>query len=817
MTRFYSVVQAGFGTSAPADPNPTVSPAGTLNLGGWTTLSTVAGAGVRDISGARTSQNQSSGEAEPGMSTLVLDDIKGWLDPENPSGPYYGYLVPGVPIRKLTFDGTTYTPAWRGFVSKWPSSQGSKGIQDATIECYDPIGWLGGTPPRYPSELYRAIMASSPSSYWPHDDPQGSTTARDVVSGFDAAVNGTAALGGSALTPDGYGGSAGFANLPGDYLEASPLALPRPPFTIFMVVRISTVWAGSYFPGLLATGPATGPGAPFGPPYYLSPVAMNSQWAEAWDGNTAHDPATQTWVPGGTILNPGLHILAMTYDATTVASFHNNAKRSNSLFPQQPSAYSFLRWGAALEAVGGDTGSGCDISHLAVWPRVVSDADIIGFGTAAIAGRTGETAHDRFHYLLDQVDWPAGQRSIGATKTVVGPVRMDDGNILDPLKRVTAFEDGVMGALADGTIFLIGRDGDPAPSFAIGGAAAPVEDPAWSTDELTAVSSATVSDPPVTVTSGDTISNGRQVRIEQLAVSTDDAWLVAQRAVQLGQQPRPGVDQVTLDPVLVPAALTMDVGDVGTFARRPIWSPTDIAYPMQVTSVQDIDGAAQRLLRRFTMLAPRRHQWHLRAPNHNPTGATAGNTAAMSPANLTVEALFRVDDWGSLDAGMLVAHADYPQTRGFQFFRFPTLTTPSATSLALVWCDNAGTQHAAGSNPIFRAGTRYIWGKATLDPSTGTVTFWVSIGNRSQYAQWGQTVVGATTLRSYTGALEVGQDAAGNFPLIGDVLVAKVATLAGVPIASMDPTADNQPGVSTWAASTGETWALQGSGLLVAA
>ncbi len=814
--RYWSVIQAGFGTPAPQDPNSTVTAAGTLNLGGWTTLSTVAGAGVRDTGTARTSQNKSDGICEPGLATLVMDDIRGWLDPGNPYGPYYGYLVPGTPIRKLTTDGAGhYWPAYRGFVSKWPSSQGRKGLQDAKIECYDPIGWLGGVPPKYPSALYRAVMDTGPSSYWPHNDPSGGTAIHDVVSGFGAWLNGAATIGGPSITPEGYGGSAQFTNQPTSFVQAPLAALPRPPFTIGFQITLlvdppsgvqSVLWAGLHPGGTFAAGTASG------------------FWLEQLGATISNGSTATTRI--GWYLQPGVTRYAMfVCQVNGTSSTYINGFLQDSLYTTlTPCAYTTFKWGAALgldpatpwSNAAPSSVAGADISHVAVWPRALTSAEAGVIGAAAHVARSGESAHDRFNYLLDQVGWPTGLRNVGATKTTPGPVDLTAGVILDPLRNVCAYEDGIMGAKADGTVFLIGRDGDPASSFSIGGTANPTEDPVWSTDELTAVSSVTAGNPPVTLTAGNSIISGRQITLSQLAVTVDDAATTAQRAVQLGQQPRPGIDTITVDPVLVPAALSMDVGDVGTVTRRPIWAPGDIVAPFQVTAIADVDGADKRLLRTFTMLAPRRHQWHLRAPNANPTGATAANNAAMSPASLTVEALFRLDNWAMSTTGLLVAHADNtPQTSGFMFVWF-TSGTPPVPYLGLLWGNNAGTQVSAASYPIYRQGN-YMWAKVTLDPSTGTVTFWLSFGNRSSYVNWGQTVVGATTLRSYTGAMKVGQDANGAYPLIGDVLIAKVADLAGNPIASMDPTADNQPGASSWTASTGETWSLQGSGSLISA
>lgn len=849
--RYRHVVQCAFGTMPPNDPADNSVP-GSADLPGFWTPGTVwtpmwsqnpaipvGGNGLRSYTSTRTSQNSSSGQAEPGTATIVLDNANGWLDPTNPFSPYHGYLVPGTPIRVLITDGNgNYWREWQGFVKDWPLSPNAKGAQDATVACYDALGWLGSAPALWPTELHHVTLTSGPVAYWPHDDIGSTSDVRDIVSGWDAHVQGTAALSGPSLTIEGIGASAAFPNQPTACVQAPPV-MPPAPWTVSILVRIFSVALGGgdvptyWYAGDVASGTA---GVYFGPQDVIV-------WNSSFPGRGA------AWKSDGTVLDPGLYMLTVTYDQFgTLTSWLNGAQVIASPGPfEAPYLGNGIRWGSALRIAGpGDTSQGAQISHVAIWNRVLSPGEIAARANAALVGRAGEGTVLRAGYLLDRVGWPAAKRvfpgfgtgwAIIPSNATCGPLSLSatqadpTGHItsrstLDLLKDVAQLEDAVIGVDASGNFMWVGRHQNPAPSFAVGGDNAPKESAAYSRKDLTVVTSCAVGRPPMIYSSGQALYNGYQVIMQGEASSADEAWLIGERAVALGSQPRNTIDTVTFDPVDTPVSVLLDLGDTGTVTRRPIWWTADdigIAEAMQVTSVSGSGGGGQPLKRTFSMIEPRLVRWSARSPS-NPgaaTGFTTPASAGFDTADLNVAAQFRVDNWATTGAiQTLVSHVGAGGVAGWIFAYDTTGPVPV---LALYWTDSGGASHSASSSPVVRTGRRYIWAAVNFVPLTGAVTFALSFGNIYETLTWGTASVGATSLRVCGGPIEIGCWNGSHAQLAGDVYAAYVSTAANVPVAQFNPTRDAQPAVAgsptppaSWtAAGTGETWSAQGAGILL--
>lgn len=126
-------VEAAFGTS----PSGNAQSAAT-----WTDLT----GRVRGYTHKRGREDQTK-RVEAATCTVTLDNRDRAMDPTNTTGPYYGQLVPGVPIRvQAVYNSTTY-PVFFGFVERWPVSW--PGGMDSTcdLQVTDAIGWLSRLPP----------------------------------------------------------------------------------------------------------------------------------------------------------------------------------------------------------------------------------------------------------------------------------------------------------------------------------------------------------------------------------------------------------------------------------------------------------------------------------------------------------------------------------------------------------------------------------------------------------------------------------------------------------------------------------------------
>jgi hypothetical protein len=83
---------------------------------------------------------------QQGSCTLLLNDTDGTFNPENPSSPLAGLLVPMRPVRaRRTHLGTTYG-LFYGFVSRIEHDP-DLGVQQSRLECVDFFEWLSTSKP----------------------------------------------------------------------------------------------------------------------------------------------------------------------------------------------------------------------------------------------------------------------------------------------------------------------------------------------------------------------------------------------------------------------------------------------------------------------------------------------------------------------------------------------------------------------------------------------------------------------------------------------------------------------------------------------
>jgi hypothetical protein len=152
------VVEVGFGT----DPLEPV--AGSYS---WTDITdhvtSVHTKFGRDAELART---------QPGTLELVIDDPDREFDPLNTAGPYYGDLVPNVPVRVYATDGGTDRPMFYGFVDGWPQTYANDWSTLITVTATDAFKLLARN--RLPKDLYaREVLADNPKAYWRFEEPDG--------------------------------------------------------------------------------------------------------------------------------------------------------------------------------------------------------------------------------------------------------------------------------------------------------------------------------------------------------------------------------------------------------------------------------------------------------------------------------------------------------------------------------------------------------------------------------------------------------------------------------------------------------------------
>lgn len=134
MTTIYDrlKVEVGFGARLDAE----LADEDWTDITGWVRWP----AGITATSGRTASQLHA---ITAGSSTLILDNLDGRFNPHNPDGPYYGELLPRVPVRiSMIAAGGEVRSRWRGWVDGgWP--QGWADVDSTvTLKLLDAAGYL---------------------------------------------------------------------------------------------------------------------------------------------------------------------------------------------------------------------------------------------------------------------------------------------------------------------------------------------------------------------------------------------------------------------------------------------------------------------------------------------------------------------------------------------------------------------------------------------------------------------------------------------------------------------------------------------------
>lgn len=96
----------------------------------------------------------------PGTCSFSLENLDGDYDPLNASGPYYGDLNIGVPVRIVVrYDTVNYVQRWTGFVASPWAQELRRYDREIPVECHDVFGLMASAnrdwPDRYESQILR--------------------------------------------------------------------------------------------------------------------------------------------------------------------------------------------------------------------------------------------------------------------------------------------------------------------------------------------------------------------------------------------------------------------------------------------------------------------------------------------------------------------------------------------------------------------------------------------------------------------------------------------------------------------------------------
>lgn len=384
-----------------------------------------------------------------GKCQVVFKDSNRILDPSNAAGPYYGDLLPRVPMRVVATVGVTDYVRFYGFVDGWPL-QNARGMATVQITATDATKILSSTEIAT-SEYATTIISDGPVGYWRLGATTGNVAVDSSGNANDGTYTGVLKRGAAPVLPFSADGSmghvandTGFVNLPTSArVDAFPISIET--------------WVQS---------DAKNPLAPFG-----SRKELYSQYEE--DGSSEQftlalggDSDTDQFVifnVAGASFN---FAISWTVDINDGAPHHlvctcDSGGNAHLLVDGAAAPVRDSDFGGIPDIINGEPYIGGGSSdpewvgrqdETSIWDVELTDAQVSEHYIAGTAPWDGDSTGDRITRILDLIGWPAGLRAIDNGEFSVGPAQIEGRNAWDYMRSVAESEQGRLFIAADGTL-----------------------------------------------------------------------------------------------------------------------------------------------------------------------------------------------------------------------------------------------------------------------------------------------------------------------------------------------------------------------------
>ena len=517
-------------------------------------------------------------QASPGKLGLTLDNRTRRFDPEYTSGPYYGDLVPMVPVRvQVTYDGTTWT-LFTGFVEGWPTVYNTSNTDAETrVTAVDGSRLLR----QYvlPRTMLEATVAdTSPTHYWPLTNPTTGVV-YDTVRDYKVEPFLYATSNPTAYTSDMAAGDptimAGLTGTNGTGL-ASLDTYTGPLRSVMFVTDATAVNTDTTYTGgrvLFTNSTNDGIDVSFGD------GDVSVTYSNVTDNR--YYPATLVTAP---YTRDRGNMVVLTFDTSNVRVYVNGSLvHTGALSTGTTSLIGLLKSRVYFKAYG-------SIGQVAIWDYTLSDSDVATLAATA-AGYDGDTTGTRLGRLLNLTAWPATWRTIATGDQTLGPYYTDGVSVLTAAQLIGTAEIGYAFINSDGNIelkdatdtatanivALFDDEGIDAPFTDIEVSANTVDDIVNTVEAVYQYGSVTVSDSASVTAYGEATS-----RVDARLVNTPTvATTIAQNVVDRAKNPRTRVNRLDIpvrrDPAtIVPMVAPLDLADDVTVS----FTPTGVGDPL---------------------------------------------------------------------------------------------------------------------------------------------------------------------------------------------------------------------------------------------
>lgn len=404
-----------------------------------------------------------NGDFSPGTMTLHLDNRDRRFDPDYSSSPYFGDLVPMVKIRLLATLSATTKTLFTGYVMGWTQRWTKGGDGTVEVSCVDGSRFVQGAQLASSAWAWEVESDANVLHYWPlqstvdlHPDRVGSV----ALSRTHIGTVSTADIGAPIGESNGV--------VLGQY-DAGWQATSTP----------STAPRGMDF-WVYGETPTTELVARVGQYDNLSVLIEGGRITDlrfSHDSDANSYTITSSDTPVSLPLRPARanHVAVYSTGTTMVVRVNGSTILADTL------DVGAADWGTndpQVTVLQSDTG----VSHWALYsdvPGTVSSDTYHAAGIAAHGHPYGERGGDRIDRVLDEINWPAGQRSIDTGDTEQGPYLPAGLIMLEYARQVVNSEQGALFFNVDGDITFLSRNSlwvaaASAPTFSDDGAAGAV-------------------------------------------------------------------------------------------------------------------------------------------------------------------------------------------------------------------------------------------------------------------------------------------------------------------------------------------------------